>query len=199
LTKQIPRLELAEMESELGAYLTPRVARLKYLGELFKCAAHAPRVLLSFMRFTDALKDALPDELTEAAVLTTATLMENRYERNQHERLCVRLGFGRDWIAEVERLKPDEAVLMTPAQKAVQSYAMAAVQSRGLHCSAEFDSLVALVLPAQAMSIVMLVGRYMTHALVVNTLELEPPVPSIWEDGFDGDGASPKDVRRSGS
>ncbi len=39
-------------------------------------------------------------------MLTTATLMENAYERNQHERLCVRLGLGREWIREVERLAP---------------------------------------------------------------------------------------------
>ena len=86
----IPRLELAAMRPDVQAYLAPRVARLKYLGELFKCLGHAPDVLLSFMGFTDALKEALPDRLTEAAVLTTATLMANRYERNQHERLSIK-------------------------------------------------------------------------------------------------------------
>ncbi len=30
----------------------------------------------------------------------------------------------------------------------------------------------------------MLVGRYVTHALIVNTFRLLPPVPSIWDDGF---------------
>ena len=192
MSRRIPRLELTEMEPDLAAYLAPRVARLKYLGELFKCAAHAPRVLLTFMHFTDALKEALPDRLTECAVLTTATLMENRYERNQHERLSVRLGFGRDWVREVERLEPDTAVLMSEDERAVQRYALAAVRTRGLDAADEFDALCKRIPAAQAMAIVMLVGRYVTHALVVNTLRLDPPVPSIWEDGFTGDGAPAK-------
>lgn len=192
MSRRIPRLELSEMEPDLAAYLAPRVARLKYLGELFKCAAHAPRVLLAFMNFTDALKDALPDRLTECAVLTTATLMENRYERNQHERLSVRLGYGRDWVREVERLEPDAATLMSEDERAVQRYVLAAVRTRGLDVAAEFDALCERVPASHAMSIVMLVGRYVTHALVVNTLRLEPPVPSIWEDGFAGDGAPAK-------
>ena len=32
----------------------------------------------------------------------------------------------------------------------------------------------------------MVIGRYVTHALIVNTLALKPPVPSIFEDGFTG-------------
>jgi len=188
----IPRLELAEMAPDLQAYLQPRVARLQYLGELFKCAAHAPEVLLDFMHFTDSLKKALPDRLTECAVLTTAMLMGNRYERHQHERLSVRLGFGRDWVAEVERLKPAEATLMSEVERAVQTYVMAAVETRGMQAASPFEALARLVPPAEAMAVAMLVGRYITHALVVNTLRLEPPVPSIWDDGFDGSSTSPQ-------
>ena len=194
---RIPRLELGEMRADLAEYLAPRVARLKYLGELFKCAAHAPGVLVSFMHFTDALKEALPDALTETAVLTTATLMDNRYERNQHERLSVRLGYGRDWVAEVERLKPDEATHMSELERAVQRYVIAAVESRGQQASAEFDALAALVPPSEAIAITMLVGRYITHALVVNTLKLSPPIPSIWEDGFSGDGQPAKNSSKA--
>ena len=43
----IPRLELEQMPADLQDYLGPRVKRLKYLGELFKCAANTPAVLLS--------------------------------------------------------------------------------------------------------------------------------------------------------
>lgn len=185
----IPRLELGEMKPELAAYLQPRVARLKYLGEMFKCAANAPDVLLAFMHFTDALKQALPDRLAEAAVLTVASLMGNDYERNQHERLCIRLGFGRDWIRAVERLEPDSAPEMSSAEQAAQRYAMVAIDSRGRKCQDEFRALAALVSPGEAIAIAMLVGRYITHALLVNTLELAPPVPSIFEDGFTDDDA----------
>ena len=186
MSQAIRRLELKDMRADLAEYLGPRVKRLGYLGELFKCAGNAPDVTLTFMHFTEALKDALPDRLSEAAVLTVATLMQNNYERNQHERLSVRLGFGRDWIAEVEKLEPREAKLMSEAERAVQSYVIAAVESRGHGCQQEFDVLCKLVAPAEAMAVPMLVGRYITHALVVNTLKLQPPVPSVFDDGFTG-------------
>ncbi|WP_326542734.1 hypothetical protein [Pseudorhodoferax sp.] len=187
----IPRLELADMRADLQDYLAPRVARLRYLGELFKCAAHAPGVLLLFMRFTDELKQALPDRITETAVLTTATLMANAYERHQHERLCIRLGYTAAWIAEVEDCQPGAARQMDEVERAVQRYVIAAVESRGLAAQQPFERMQALLGPAQAMAVVLLVGRYITHALAVNTLGLAPPVPSIFEDGFRGDTPSP--------
>ena len=58
--KWIARIEQSAMPQNLVDYLTPRVKRLGYLGEWFRCAGHAPDVLLTFLRFTDALKDALP-------------------------------------------------------------------------------------------------------------------------------------------
>ena len=186
MSQAINRLELEDMRADLAAYLGPRVKRLGYLGELFKCAGNAPDVILTFMHFTDALKEALPDRLSEAAVLTVARLMGNDYERNQHERLSVRLGFGREWVAEVEKLNPGDARLMSEAERAVQRYAIAALESRGASCQAEFEALCRLVSPAEAIAVTMLVGRYITHALVVNTLQLAPPVPSIFEDGFSG-------------
>ncbi|TAL82297.1 MAG: hypothetical protein EPN62_15310 [Candidimonas sp.] len=180
----IPRLEIHEMRADLADYLRPRVKRLGYLGELFKCSAHAPDILLQFMHLTDALKEALPNRLAEAAVLTIAKLMSNDYERNQHERLCIRLGFERAWVAEVESLTPEATALMTPDELTAQRYIIAAVESRGHACQEEFKALATRIGPAQSMAIVMLVGRYITHALVVNTLELVAPVPSIFDDGF---------------
>jgi hypothetical protein len=184
MSTSIPRLRLAEMRPDLADYLAPRVRRLGYLGELFQVGAHAPDVLLAFMQFTDALKDALPERLAEVAVLTTATLMENAYERNQHERLCVRRGLGRDWIRDVERLEPDRAHALTDAERAVQRYVIAAISTRGLAAQDDFERLAAALPASQAVAIAMLAGRYMTHALVVNTFRLAPPIPSIWEDGF---------------
>ena len=186
MSPSIPRLELADMRADLASYLGPRVKRLGYLGELFKCAGHAPGVLLNFMHFTDALKEALPDRLTEVGALTVAGLMSNDYERNQHERLSVRLGFGRDWVAEVNRLEPDQATLMSETERAVQKYAIAAIETRGRDVAGEFADLSELLTPGEAMAVVLLVGRYITHALTVNTLKLAPPVPSIFEDGFAG-------------
>jgi hypothetical protein len=39
---------------------------------------------------------------------------------------------------------------------------------------------------SEAIGVVMLVGRYLTHAVAVNTLGLSPPQPSIFEGANSG-------------
>ena len=39
--------------------------------------------------------------------------------------------------------------------------------------------------PEPAVAVMMVLGRYLVHALIVNSLGLAPPVPSIFEDGFE--------------
>ncbi len=182
----IPRLDREAMTPALNEYLGPRVKRLGYLGEMFQVSANTPEVLLHFLHLTDALKDALPFDIGEAIVLTVAGCMDNQYERNQHERLCIRSGVSRDWIVAVQRRAPDEPSLLTPAQRAAQRYVLDAIETRGLGVEASFAALGEHFTPKEAMTIAFLVGRYMTHALLVNTLQLTPPVPSIFEDGFTG-------------
>ena len=182
----IPRLEQQSMAPALAEYLAPRVKRLGYLGEWFRCAGHAPEVLLAFLRFTDALKEALPARVSEVIVLTVATVQRNAYECNQHERLSVRSGYGRAWVTEVEALAPESSTLLSPAERAAQRYALAALANDVAPARASFDALSAHFNPGEAIALLMLVGRYWTHALGVNTLDLAPPVPSIFEDGFNG-------------
>lgn len=177
----IPRLGLDAMPPELADYLRKtKVERLGYLGEFFQCAANAPGALMSFMRFTDALGDALPKRITEVCALTVAGSMDNAYERNQHERLSEKLGFGRDWIAAVNRLDPERAEALSPAERAVQRYVLASIARMGRGVRPEFDAMLEHLQPGEAVAVALLAGRYVTHALFVNTLELAPPVPSIF-------------------
>src|SRR5258708_13433984 len=122
---------MADLDPRIAAALAPRVARLGYLGEFFKCTGHQPEPLLAFMEFTEALKKSLPDRLTELVALTVAALARNDYERHQHERLSDKLGFGRDWIRAVLALAPDKAGALTDAERAVQRLAIAAVKDNG--------------------------------------------------------------------
>jgi alkylhydroperoxidase family enzyme len=180
----IPRFDIETMPTALNRYLEPRVKRLGYLGEMFQVGANAPDVLLTFMHFTDALKEAVDFDISETIVLTVAVMMSNRYELHQHERLSIRNGFDRMWIAEVEALAPDKAQVMTYEQLCAQRYAIALIRTHGSQVKDEFEAMSAHFTPAQAMSIAFLIGRYITHALIVNTLDLCPPVPSVFEDDF---------------
>jgi len=172
---------MAELAPQVQEALSARVKRLGYLGEFFKCSGHNPDVLVPFMEMTEALKEALPDRLTEVGALTVSGVMGNAYERNQHERLSEKLGFGRDWVAAVNRLTPDTAEPMSEDERAVQRLALAVVKREGHAVRAEFEAVIARIGAQQAMAALFLTGRYGMHAYVVNALELKPPVPSIFE------------------
>ena len=62
---------------------------------------------------------------------TVAGAMGNAYERNQHERLSEKLGFGREWVAAVNKLEPDAKGPMSDDERAVQRLALAVVERNG--------------------------------------------------------------------
>jgi hypothetical protein len=182
MSTTIPRLQLDELRPDLAAHLAgTEVKRLGYLGELFQCAGHSPDALLAFLQLGDALGNALSDALVEVVALSVAGIMENAYERNRHERRCVELGFGSDWITAVNRLAPDKATPLSPQERAVQRYVLAAVIRRGTGATREFEAMRDHLAPAEAMAVILLAGWCVSHALCVNTLGLKPPVASIFE------------------
>jgi alkylhydroperoxidase family enzyme len=180
MSKKIPRLEMDQLAPKVQETLAARVKRLGYLGEFFKCSGHNPDVLVPFMEMTEALKEALPDRLTEVGALTVAGLLGNEYERNQHERLSEKLGFGRDWVAAVNRLDPEAGGPMSGDERAVQRLALAVVKRQAHGVEKELDAVIERIGHAQAMATLFLIGRYVMHAYVVNALHLAPPVPSIF-------------------
>ncbi len=186
MPSSLPRLEFSDLPADLAASLEPRVQRLGYFGEFFKCAAHHPEALAAFNALTEAGKEALPDRLAEVIALTCTAWMGNDYERNQHERLCVRLGFGRDWVAAVNSLAPDVDSPLTKAERSIQRLTLTVLETRGNAASGLFDELVQSLGPRPAIATLMVLGRCVAHSLIVNTLRLEPPVASIFEDGFEG-------------
>ncbi len=187
MRESIPRLELVDMAPALQTALAPRVERLKYLGEFFKCMGHQPDALLGFIQFTESAKSGLDKRIVEVIALTVATARDNAYERNQHERLSVRLGFGRDWVRDVELLSPDTAAALSDTDRYIQRFTLAVIAENGRGTHDELNRLAATLGTANAIAILMVIARYTTHAMLVASLELSPPVPSIFEDGFNGD------------
>lgn len=186
MSERIQRFEMGELPKDLAEYLTPRVKRLGYLGEFFKCGAAQPEALLAFQQFTEESKKNLSKRLVEVVALTAAIKLGNNYERNQHERLSIRSGYGRDWVSAVEACDPQPSTIMADEEKAVQAYVLTAISRHGHDVGQELEALIEAVGAKDAVGIMMVLGRYMTHALVVNSLALAPPVPSVFEDGFTG-------------
>src|SRR5436309_542257 len=130
MSQLIPRLSSGEMPPELAEFLRPRVERLGYLGEFFQCAAHQPKALHSFMVFTEQLREALGENLTELIALTVSCLMENAYERVQHERRCLKVGLGKTWVRAVESLATSGDALSND-ERLVQQLVIAVIERNG--------------------------------------------------------------------
>lgn len=182
----IPAIPYDELAPALAEALGPRVQRLGYLGEFFQRTAHQPETLRAFDQFTQAARASLPAPLAETVSLTVATALGNDYERHQHERLAIRVGLDRTWVEAVERLDPEHTPELQPEQLATQRYVLAALTQAGRGAAAALEALVDEVGVETAVGVLFVTGRYVAHAIVVNSLELAPPVPSIFEDGFDG-------------
>jgi alkylhydroperoxidase family enzyme len=178
MKRPIPMLSQADLPPDLAAILNPRVERLGYLGDFFRCAAHQPKALISFMQFTEDLKQALPNNLTEVVALSVARLMKNQYESVQHERLSLKLGFSETWVRGVLSLRAHKNGNLSRPEAAVQRLVIAVIGRRGRSTGRELQEVVRVIGPQGAIAVLMMIGRYVTHALIVNSLALKPPVPS---------------------
>lgn len=185
----VPRLEFDELDPELKEMLRPRLERLGYLGEFFKCMSHQPRTMIGFYTITESLKGALPDNFIQVVSLSVSSRLGNLYERHQNERLSRKLGFSDQWIREAVTPEVRADGAFSEEERLVKRFAMAAALRCGRDVAEEFGNLVKAIGAEQAIAVLWLVGRTVTHALISNTLRLEPPVPSLFEDEKDG-GAS---------
>jgi hypothetical protein len=170
----VPAVAYEDLPEPLRSELAPRVRRLGYLGAFFSVLGHQPEALRDFHRFTEDLKTAVPDNLTEIVALTVATLLDNEYERVQHVRLATVQGHDAAWIAEASAA--DGSVALSPEESAVRDLARHLVDRRGRDARTRLDVVVELVGPRVAVGVVLLVARYVAHAHVANAFELVSPV-----------------------
>ena len=176
----IARIGFDELDSALRETLAPRVERLGYLGEFFQCAAHQPAALVSLDALTAQLRGALPDSAAEVVALTVAAVTGNDYERHQHERLSLQLGFTEAWVRGVTALRLDES---GDGDGDVQRAVIALLEDRGRGAGPLVDALAATRGDAFAVAVLLLTGRYLLHSTFVNALGLAPPVPSPLDQG----------------
>lgn len=184
MSNNIPRLGFDELRDDIQDALRPKYERLGYLGEFFAATAHQADALKAFIDFTDAAKGELDQRLVELIALTVATMKAVAYEKNQHERLSVKLGYGREWVSAVEALDPDEQSELSDTERVVQRFVIFAVEHDGRKATSLLDEVVKQLGHEQAIAVMMVLGRYTTHAIMVNSLDIGPPVPSIFEDNF---------------
>lgn len=174
---EIRRLRYDELDPSIREALRAKVERLGYLGEFFAVAGHQPAAITAFQAFTEALKQALPPELSEAVALCVASMLDNEYEQAQHERLSSKLGFSDAWI-EAAIGRRDADPLSEPA-KAARQLATAIVNGYGRGAAADLARAVDVLGEEHAVGVLLTVGRYVAHAVISNTLELRAPVAGV--------------------
>lgn len=179
---ELSRLDMSTLDPQLAAALAPRVARLGYLGEFFQVMGHQPKALMAFMTFTEEAKGGLPPNLIEVVALTVAGATGNDYERCQHERLSVKLGLKKDWVEAVNALRPDDQSLLTDHEQGVQHLALAAAAGGAQAVPRLLGEVVEAIGAEAAVAVLFLIGRYLTHSFIVQALELQPPVSSIFDE-----------------
>lgn len=180
MSARIRRFEMNELDPAVAEALRARVERLGYLGEFFRCAGNQPAPLLDFIRFTEHAKEGLSNRLVELIALTVSCRLGNLYERHQHERLCVKQGFGAEWVTSVEMLDPSR--LSDETERAVQQFVLSALDRWGHETGDELETVIDRIGPESAVAMLFVLGRYLVHAMFVNALALSPPVPSIFAD-----------------
>ncbi len=183
MSDKIPALSFGQLPRSIAGLLRDKYERLGYLGEFFAKTAHQEKALEAFIHFTDASKGALDMRIVELIALTVATLKNVPYERNQHEQLSVRLGYGRNWIADIEALDPANSTILTGEEKIAQRFIIDSVQQDGRDVTPQLDAVIEQFGYENAVAAIMVMARYTSHALMVNCLQIGPPVPSIFEDG----------------
>lgn len=180
MTVKIPKLSFEELPGPIASALAPKVRRLGYLGEFFARTAHQQAALKAFIDFTDAAKGALDMRMVELVALTVAQMKDVAYERNQHERLCVNLGYGENWIRDVERLDP-EGTRLSADERVVQRYLITAITRDGHGAAPALDAMVDAIGHDDAVAVMMVMARYLGHAVMVSSMDIEAPVPSIFD------------------
>ena len=82
----------------------------------------------------------------------------------------------------VERHFPPEA---KERMLALVNNVLKAFERMGSGAEGELDRVAESLGQEAAVAVMMVLGRYVVHGLIVNSLALAPPVPSIFEDGFE--------------
>jgi alkylhydroperoxidase family enzyme len=181
MTSRLRRLDYEQLDASLREALAPKVQRLGYLGEFFAVAGHQPAALLAFHDFTEALKRALPAELTEVVALTAAVELGNDYERCQHERLSTSLGFGRAWIAATEGREGSDPSCLSAEARCTRNLVLAVLADRGHGAGAQVNGAVEQLGEEQTVAVLLLIGRFVAHGFISNSTGLTAPVPSVFD------------------
>jgi hypothetical protein len=177
---KIRRLTLDEIEPALRVELEPTVARLGYFGEFFQVFSAIPGAINTFMSYTKAVKAPLADNENEVLALTVCAALGDSYERIQHERLSLRLGFDIGWIAAAEGRSEANMSLLSTEETVLRELALSVISGHGKGCQAAVAAATSVLGSQKTTAALLQITRFMSIATLCNALDLSFPVPSVF-------------------
>ena len=181
VTSSFPRLGFDELDPALREQLAPTVKRLGYFGDYFALVGRNPQAMLHFLEYTKAVKAPLSDRHNELLALVTCTRTGAAYERIQHEWLSHRLGFPREWIAELVGRERSASTLLDDDERCLQSLALAILEGPWGGHGAEIGDVRARLGDSAALAAVLQVTRFMLLSTVMHAFAMQPPVKSLFD------------------
>ncbi len=182
MTDAIPRLSFDEAAPEIQEMLRPVTDRLGYFGEFFQVVGHLPDALQAFMAYTGTVKSPLSLQQNEVLALSTCTAAGGDYERIQHERLALKSGLDREWIAELTGRSAPSPSLLSEEDAALRDLAVAVVTRDGRDVGAEIDRVAGLLGAEKTIAVVLQITRFQTISTLCKMFEMSLPVDSIFEE-----------------
>ena len=175
-----PRLRFEQLSPALQEALGPAVKRVGYFGEFFALIGHNSAALTAFMQFTSAVKAPLSDRQNEVLALVVCTRTGATYERIQHEWLCQRMGFPREWIMELTERIPLGRDTLSSDEAALRALALAMLTGPG-RLQGEFHAVRQQLGDPAALAAVLQIGRFQMIAFLLQAFDMRLPVESPLE------------------
>lgn len=173
---RIPYIQIEDAREGELASLNQEIVRLRgRILSLHRVLANHPPALRAFMTMSRYVRDesTLPDHLRELAVLTVASVLDDKYELQQHVPIARRLGITEVQLKELANW--DESPNFSDLQRVVIAFAWEATVRRRVG-DATFARVKAHLPRHQVVDLAVVVGWYQLCHVVIDGLgvELEP-------------------------
>jgi Carboxymuconolactone decarboxylase family len=183
-SETFPRVVRETLPEPLSAHLGAIEKRLGYLNELFLLQSHVPASVESFMAYTQAVKAPLSDRQNELVALAACAVLHAEAELIQHERLALRLGLDKAFVAAAEGREGADAAALTPDEHLLRSVVCELIQNMGRGCEPALARLAGAIGAGPAMAVLLQSTRFIMIGVWGHVFEVKLPVPSIFEEGI---------------
>lgn len=178
-----PRVKRETLPPSLAAQLNAIENRLGYLNELFLLQSHVPASVDSFMMYTQAVKAPLSDRQNELVALAACTELNAEAELIQHERLALRLGLSREFVAAAEGREGSDTEVLADDEKLVKEVVRELIKNMGRGCEPILARLASSIGKESAMAVLLQTTRFMMIGVWGHVFQVQLPVSSIFEEG----------------